>query len=152
MFCNSPCKHTHSIHLVLSSQVTHTGSQDVPNLLCRPCACKEALSLSGVFVGCVLLTELVNSEVSKLFDECSTMCVCVLLKKRAKKREGGKTSQLHGSHSASPPAIITTEPGRVNLHAQMHIDRSWGLGTGATSKPARCLFHQLGMKGQEKRD
>lgn len=80
------------------------------------------------------------------------MCVCVLLKNRSKKREWRKTSQLHGSHSASPPAIITTEPGRVNLHAQMHIDRSRGLGTGATSKPARCLFHQLGMKGQGRKE
>lgn len=61
-----------------------------------------------------------------------------------------RRGQTHSADSASPPAIITAEPGRVNLETYTHIDRPWGLGTGATSKPVLCLFHQLRMNRERK--
>lgn len=37
-----------------------------------------------------------------------------------------------------------------NLHAQAHTERPWGLGTGATSKPALCLSQKLRMNRERK--
>lgn len=130
---------------VLKFEATLGGSPDVPN---PPCS--MWIQGSSFPVRCLEICVLSSVLLQALWCVCAPVCVCVRLCVCVRGKRPNAQSQLR----STPPGHYRRRAweGKLgNRHAQMHVERPRGLGTGATSKPALCLFHQLGMNSEREK-